>query len=48
MTDQTVLGIDPGAPGATAMLDDSGALLAAHDMPVTKEAKGRSATNAPL
>jgi len=48
MTTQTVLGIDPGAHGATAVLDDSGALLHVVDMPVTKEASGRTATNAPL
>ena len=48
MTTQTVLGIDPGAHGATAVLDDSGALLHVVDMLVTKEASGRMATNTPL
>jgi crossover junction endodeoxyribonuclease RuvC len=43
-----ILGIDPGAHGAIAALDAAGALLWIEDMPVTTEANGRSATNAPL
>ena len=43
-----VLGIDPGATGAVALLDDTGALLEIHDMPVTLEPNGRHAVNAPL
>lgn len=43
-----VLGIDPGAHGAIAVLDETGQLLAVHDMPATPEANGRTATNAPL
>jgi crossover junction endodeoxyribonuclease RuvC len=43
-----VLGIDPGAHGAIAVLNESGDLLEVHDMPSTPEANGRSATNAPL
>jgi crossover junction endodeoxyribonuclease RuvC len=43
-----ILGIDPGAHGAIAVLDDSGDLVEIHDMPSTVEANGRSATNAPL
>lgn len=48
MTNATVLGIDPGANGAIAVLDAAGALLEVHDMPSTVEANGRTATNAPL
>jgi crossover junction endodeoxyribonuclease RuvC len=44
----SVLGIDPGAHGAIAVLDEGGALLEVIDMPTTPEANGRSATNAPL
>jgi crossover junction endodeoxyribonuclease RuvC len=44
----TILGIDPGAHGAIAVLDESGSLLEVHDMPATSEANGRTATNAPL
>lgn len=44
----TVVGIDPGAHGAIAVLDDGGQLLAVEDMPATREANGRHATNAPL
>jgi crossover junction endodeoxyribonuclease RuvC len=44
----TVLGIDPGAHGAIAVLDETGDLLAVEDMPSTPEASGRTATNAPL
>lgn len=43
-----VLGIDPGAKGAVAILSSTGELLEVHDMPVTEEASGRKATNAPL
>lgn len=44
----TVLGIDPGAHGALAVLDDTGDLLDVVDMPAIEEAAGRPATNAPL
>jgi crossover junction endodeoxyribonuclease RuvC len=44
----TVLGIDPGAHGAIATLDEAGQLLAIVDMPATPEANGRTATNAAL
>jgi crossover junction endodeoxyribonuclease RuvC len=43
-----ILGIDIGAHGAVALLDESGALLEVTDMPVTREANGRHAVNAPL
>jgi crossover junction endodeoxyribonuclease RuvC len=43
-----VLGIDPGAKGAIAILSSTGELLEVFDMPVTEEANGRRATNAPL
>ena len=43
-----ILGIDPGAHGAIATLDENGQLLTIEDMPVTREANGRHATNAPL
>ncbi len=43
-----VLGIDIGAHGAIALLDDAGRLLGVEDMPATREANGRSVTNAPL
>ena len=43
-----ILGIDPGAHGAIALLDEGGDLLEVLDMPSTPEANGRSATNAPL
>jgi crossover junction endodeoxyribonuclease RuvC len=48
MTAQTILGIDPGAHGAVAVLDEGGQLLDVLDMPSTREANGRTATNAPL
>jgi crossover junction endodeoxyribonuclease RuvC len=48
MTAQPVLGIDPGAHGAVAVLDEDGGLLEVVDMPATVEANGRTATNAPL
>jgi crossover junction endodeoxyribonuclease RuvC len=44
----SVLGIDPGAYGAIALLDDKGQLLEIVDMPSTSEVNGRTATNAPL
>lgn len=43
-----ILGIDPGAYGAIAVLEESGELLDVHDMPATPEANGRIATNAAL
>ena len=43
-----VLGIDPGSKGAVVILNDAGELVAIFDMPVTPEASGRTATNAPL
>ncbi len=43
-----VLGIDIGAHGAIALLTAAGDLIEVADMPVTREANGRSATNAPL
>ncbi len=48
MTAQTILGIDPGAHGAIAGLDEAGGLLWIEDTPSTLEANGRTATNAPL
>jgi crossover junction endodeoxyribonuclease RuvC len=48
MTAPTIIGLDPGAHGAIAVLDEGGDLLAVHDMPSTVEANGRTATNAPL
>jgi hypothetical protein len=48
MSARTILGIDPGAHGAIAMLDETGQLLELEDMPTTVEAGGRSSTNAPL
>jgi crossover junction endodeoxyribonuclease RuvC len=43
-----ILGVDPGAHGALAVLTESGELLAVPDMPSTPEANGRVVTNAPL
>ncbi len=43
-----IIGIDPGAHGAVAVLDEAGQLLSVEDMPRTGEANGRTATNAPL
>jgi crossover junction endodeoxyribonuclease RuvC len=43
-----IIGIDPGAHGAIAVLNDGGDLLDVLDMPSTNEANGRAATNAPL
>jgi hypothetical protein len=48
MTAQTILGIDPGAHGAVAVLDEGGDLLEVFDMSSTPEANGRTATSAPL
>jgi crossover junction endodeoxyribonuclease RuvC len=48
MSTSHILGIDPGAHGAVAILDQAGNLLEVVDMPSTLEANGRSATNAPL
>jgi hypothetical protein len=41
-------GIDPGAGGAIAALDEAGDLLEVVDMPATSETTGRTATSAPL
>jgi crossover junction endodeoxyribonuclease RuvC len=46
--DAVVVGIDPGAHGAIAVLTEAGQLLGVFDMPSTLEANGRTATNAPL
>jgi hypothetical protein len=43
-----VLGIDPGAHGAVAILSLSGELLGVEDIPSLQEPSGRFATNAPL
>src|SRR4051794_6667747 len=43
-----ILGIDPGAHGAIAILSGAGDLLDLHDMPAIEEVAGRPATNAPL
>ena len=43
-----IIGIDPGAHGAIAILDEAGQLLDVIDMPSTPEANGRTATSAPL
>jgi hypothetical protein len=43
-----ILGIDPGAHGAIAVLSESGDLFEVIDMPAMPEANGRTATNAPL
>ena len=43
-----VIGIDPGAGGAIALLDEAGQLLSVEDMPALPEANGRIATNAPI
>jgi crossover junction endodeoxyribonuclease RuvC len=48
MIAQAILGLDPGAHGTIAVLDESGDLLEVQDMPSTPEANGRTATNAPL
>jgi crossover junction endodeoxyribonuclease RuvC len=44
----TIIGIDPGAHGAIAVLDETGDLLDVIDTSSTAEANGRTATNAPL
>jgi crossover junction endodeoxyribonuclease RuvC len=46
--DAVILGIDPGGHGAISGHDESGTLLWVVDMPSTREANGRPATNAPL
>jgi crossover junction endodeoxyribonuclease RuvC len=46
--DAVVVGIDPGGHGAISGHDESGGLLWVVDMPSTREANGRTATNAPL
>jgi crossover junction endodeoxyribonuclease RuvC len=46
--DAVVVGIDPGAHGAIAVLNGAAELLGIIDMPSTQEANGRTATNAPL
>ena len=44
-----VLGVDIGTTGALALVDESGELLAVHDMPCLNDGpKGRPALNAPL
>jgi crossover junction endodeoxyribonuclease RuvC len=43
-----VIGIDPGAHGAIALLNEVGHLLSVEDMPALQETNGRIATNAPL
>jgi len=45
---RNVLGVDPGAHGAVAVLTPDGGLIDVFDMPATTETKGRSTTNAPL
>jgi crossover junction endodeoxyribonuclease RuvC len=44
----SVIGIDPGAHGAVAVLDEGGDLVEIHDMPSLEETLGRPTTNAPL
>ena len=45
----TVAGVDIGNQGAIALLDESGELVAVHDMPTLDDGpKGRPAVNAPL
>jgi crossover junction endodeoxyribonuclease RuvC len=46
--DAVVVGIDPGAHGAIAVLTEAGQLLGVFGMPSTAEANGRRGTNAPL
>jgi crossover junction endodeoxyribonuclease RuvC len=46
--DAVVVGIDPGGHGAVSGHNESGGLLWVVDMPSTREANGRTATNAPL
>ena len=45
---KVVLGIDPGAKGAIAILSETGELIEVIDMPASLEANGRQTTNAPL
>jgi hypothetical protein len=42
------LGVDIGVQGAIAIVDQSGALVETHDMPVLQDVAGRRAVNAPL
>jgi hypothetical protein len=44
----TILGIDPSAHGAIAVVNENGELVELVDMPSTPEANRRTATNAPL
>lgn len=44
----SIIGLDPGAHGAIAELDEDGELLQIHDTPSLDEGNGRPATNAPL
>jgi hypothetical protein len=48
VTSQAIIGIDPGAHGAIAVMNEGGDLLEVLDMSSTPEANGRTATNAPL
>ncbi len=44
-----ILGIDVGAQGAIAIIDQTGALVEVHDMAVLKDGPaGRRSVNAPL
>jgi crossover junction endodeoxyribonuclease RuvC len=47
-TVRVIVGIDPGAHGAIAVLTVAGELLAVYDMPSIEESAGRPSTNAPL
>jgi crossover junction endodeoxyribonuclease RuvC len=44
----SIIGIDLGTFGATVEMTETGDIIAIHDNPTTKEANGRTATNAPL
>ena len=44
----SILGLDLGGTGATVEMTETGDIIAIHDNPTTKEANGRTATNAPL
>jgi hypothetical protein len=48
MKHEIVIGIDPGAHGAIAVLDGDGNLLDIHDTPALEEKSGRPTVNAPL
>jgi len=43
-----VVGIDPGATGALAFIDDRDGLMAVYDMPTTKNKQGKNLVNATL